>query len=171
MTREPGGTPLGEKIRRLVLNPHNHLSPETELLLISAARKDHVENIIKPALKKSKWVLCDRFWASTAAFQGGGRKLPLPLIQQMNKIAVGDMEPDLWILLDLPLKEKAKRQKGKNSADTFESQNESFHQRVKNTYLQLAKQDKKHWRVLDATLPVKQLTRLALQEIQKKWNF
>lgn len=171
VTREPGGTVLGEQVRQWVLDPKTKLSAQTELLLISAARRDHVEKVIKPALTTGKWILCDRFWASTSAFQGGGRGLPDNQIQQMNTFSTEKIQPDLWFLLDLSIQDKETRNQARGSIeDTFESQDRLFHQRVKESYLQLAKKNTAHWYILNAMLSIKELTQLVIQEIQKrKW--
>ena len=169
ITREPGGTPLGEQVRKWVLDPKTNLSAQTELFLISAARRDHVEKVIQPALAAGKWILCDRFWASTNAFQGNGRGLPNNQIQQMNIFSTANIQPDLWILLDLPIQDKEKRNREREAiSDTFESQDRNFHQRVKEAYLQLAKKNKTHWYILNAMLSVKKLTQLVIQEVQRR---
>ena len=171
VTREPGGTKLGENIRNLVLDPSTKLSAKTELLLISAARRDHVEKLILPALKKNQWILCDRFWASTSAFQGKARALPMQQIKQMNAFSTQGIQPDLWFLLDISLQEKEKRSLRRGEvSDTFEMQDQHFHQKVREAYLELAQKDPKNWCILNAMHPVKKLTQLSLQEMKKrKW--
>ena len=166
-TREPGGTQLGEIIRKIVLNPYGQdISPETEILLICASRKDHIEKVIKPALDAGRWVLCDRYWASTVAFQGKGRQLPDKDVEWLNQFTVQDMQPDLWVLLDLPITEKEKRaQVGGLMSDRFEMQDRGFHQRVRECYIEMA--SSKKWLVLDALLPQKKLVELIVEKLKK----
>ena len=95
-------TTLGEKIREVVLHPYDPISPETEILLISASRRDHIEKVITPSLEAEKWVICDRFWPSTSAFQGAGRGLPIEQVKWLNQFTVPEeITPDLWVLLDI----------------------------------------------------------------------
>ncbi len=172
LTREPGGTALGEQIRNTVLNPYgDSISPETEILLISASRRDHIEKVIRPALLEGKWVFCDRFWPSTSAFQGSGRGLKEEQVQWLNRFAVPeDIVPDLFVLLDMPVAEKEKRSHIKgHSSDRFEMQNRPFHQRVRECYLSLAKAGQ-NWLVLNALLSPEELTEKVLKEFQtRKW--
>ena len=170
LTREPGGTALGEQIRNGVLNPYGDpISPETEILLISASRRDHIEKVIRPSLEMGKWVLCDRFWPSTSAFQGAGRGLSEEQVRWLNQFTVpADIKPDLFVLLDMPVAEKEKRSHIKgHSSDRFEMQNRDFHQRVRECYLSLAKAGK-NWLILNALLSPEELVEKALQEFQNK---
>ncbi len=172
VTREPGGTILGEKIRDIILNPYGEaLSPQTEVLLLSAGRKDHIEKVILPAIESGQWVICDRFWASTTAFQCKGRGLPEEQVKWINQFTVSDVQPDLWILLDLPLVEKEKRgQVAGKFVDRFEIQDRSFHQRVRESYLDMARANKDSWLVLNALLTTEQLVLSILEEFKKrKW--
>ena len=172
LTREPGGTALGEQIRNVVLNPYGDpLSPETEILLISASRRDHIEKVIRPSLDMGKWVLCDRFWPSTSAFQGAGRGLPAEKVKWLNQFAVPeDIVPDLYVLLDMPVAEKEKRSHIKgHSSDRFEMQNRHFHQRVRECYLSLAKADSKgSWLILNALLSPEALVEQVLKELHHR---
>ncbi len=172
LTREPGGTPIGEKIRDILLTPYTDLiSPETEILLISSSRKDHVEKVIIPALERGQWIVCDRFWASTSAYQGRGRQLPDETVKWLNKMTTSEVEPDLWILLDLPVVEKEKRiQMHGKLSDRFEIMDRNFHQRVRECYLQLAEAKKDRWLVLNALLPPEELVTQVLRElVRRKW--
>ena len=173
ITREPGGTDLGEKIRETVLDPYDEpISPETEVLLISASRRDHIEKVIIPSLEAGKWIICDRFWPSTSAFQGAGRGLPAEQVKWLNQFTVPkDITPDLWILLDMPVAEKEKRsQMQGHSSDRFEMQNRSFHQRVREHYLSLAESNKNSWFILNALLSPEELTSQVIEELSKrKW--
>ena len=172
-TREPGGTVLGEKIREIVLDPYGEvISSETEILLISASRKDHIEKVIVPSLEVGKWVVCDRFWPSTSAFQGAGRGLKTDTVNWLNQFTVpSDIQPDLWILLDMPVAEKEKRSHIKgHSSDRFEMQDRHFHQRVREHYLSLAQKNKDSWFILNALLTPEELTLKVLEELKKrKW--
>ena len=172
-TREPGGTVLGEKIREVVLNPYDEpISSETEILLISASRRDHIEKVIIPSIEMGKWVICDRFWPSTSAFQGAGRGLSQEKVQWLNQFTVPeDIKPDLWILLDMPVAEKEKRSHIKgHSSDRFEIQDRQFHQRVREYYLSLAKENAASWYVLNALLSPEELTAQVIEEFKKrKW--
>ena len=172
LTREPGGTTLGEKIREVVLHPYDTISPETEILLISASRRDHIEKVITPSLEAGKWVICDRFWPSTSAFQGAGRGLSIEQVKWLNQFTVPeDITPDLWVLLDMPVAEKDRRSQSQgHSSDRFEMQDRLFHQRVRECYLSLAKENKKLWCVLNALLSTEELRDQVIEELKKrKW--
>jgi dTMP kinase len=134
ITREPGGTPLAEKIRQLVL--HEPMDVQTEVLLVAAARRDHVRQLISPALERGDWVLCDRFVDSTRAYQGGGGGLDLGWIDEVNRAACGSVEPDRVILFDLPAHIAAQRRGGRGGQeDRFEAQDIAYFERVRSVYL------------------------------------
>ncbi|MFM7651389.1 MAG: dTMP kinase [Vulcanococcus sp.] len=139
VTREPGGTALGQALRQLLLHPPGDAAPGTtaELLLYAADRAQHVQQRIAPALAAGHWVLSDRFSGSTAAYQGHGRGLPLPLIEQLEVIATGGVQPDLTLLLELPLAEALAR-RGARPADRIEAAGEVFLQRVCDGFTRLA---------------------------------
>lgn len=140
LTREPGGTAIGDNIRKVLLDPtHKIMDPVTELLLYAAARKQHIEELIKPSLDSGKTVLCDRYSDSTTAYQGAARKLDMGLLARVDKIATGGLKPDVTILLDIYAKEGLKRALGRGSPDRFEQENISFHERVRTGYLKIAK--------------------------------
>lgn len=139
--REPGSTPVSEKIREILLDRKSRLSPETELLLYEAARSTLVRDIIAPALKNGLIVLCDRFYDSTTAYQGYGRGLDLSLIDRLNKLAVGKCHPDLTFLVDVNYKTSLTRRK-KNS-DRLESESAAFFRRVRNGFLAIARKEQK----------------------------
>ena len=152
LTYEPGGTRLGDRIRNILKNTdETGMTPVTELFLISAARAQHVDNVIIPALKDNKTVICDRFTGSTMAYQGYGRALDLEAINNINKVSSAGIEPDLNILLDLPV-EKGLGRKHSNGNDRFEAEHISFHQRVRNGYLEMAEKKPDKWMVIDAGL-------------------
>jgi dTMP kinase len=141
VTREPGGTELGQALRQLLLHPPGDAAPGTtaELLLYAADRAQHVQQRIEPALAAGHWVLSDRFSGSTAAYQGYGRGLPLPLIDQLATIATAGLRPDLTLWLELPLAESLAR-RGRRPADRIEASGEAFLQRVCDGFAQLAQQ-------------------------------
>lgn len=175
-TREPGGTPLGEKIRDILLKKDKKIvpTPWTELFLYEACRSQNVDQIIQPALKKGHWVLCDRFWASTSAFQSGGRELDEEKVLKLNLWASKNIHPDLWILLDLPIKEATKRWEDRtlfHPLDRFELEDLSFHERVRNFYLKISKTDQYGpWLVLDAIQQEDILVKQLMDELKKrKW--
>lgn len=151
VTREPGGTDLGENIRELLLRKQGESpTPRAELLLYEAARAQHCEKVIEPALVKKHWVICDRFSASSVAFQAGGRGLNRQTIDNLNSFATQGLAPALWVLLDLTTTEAMKRMQGRE-LDRFESESKDFHERVRQRYLDLAKEDSERWLVLDAS--------------------
>lgn len=137
VTREPGGGPLGPKLRKILLNKSNVISPSVEMLLMMADRKDHVDNVIKHNLKKGNWVISDRYLDSTIAYQGGGRQLDLNLISFLSS-ELHLPTPNLTLLFDLPVKEALKRAKKRSELDRFESEPEDFHNRIRDSYLEQA---------------------------------
>ncbi len=150
-TREPGGTPLGEELRTLLLRSDGDPpTPRAELLLYEAIRAQHVEKIILPAIQRGDWILCDRFTASTLAFQAGGREMARGPIDWLNDFATRGLEPDLAILLDLDIKKGQERMEGRQK-DRFELEKDDFHDRVRNGYLNLAKESPEKWVILDAS--------------------
>ncbi len=150
-TREPGGTPLGEALRAILLGEDfKGMADDTELMLMFAARAEHMAQIIRPALEKNKWVLCDRFTDATYAYQGGGRQLDVQRIQELENWVLGDLRPHITILLDAPV-EVGRERAGKRSApDRFEQEQDGFFNRVRNTYLERAKAEPERIKVVDA---------------------
>ena len=137
VTREPGGTELGEKLRELLLHASMHL--ETETLLMFAARREHVAKLIEPALAKGEWVVCDRFSDASYAYQGGGRGLDRAKLQQLEHWVHGDLQPDLTLLFDLPLDVARERiVLASRVLDRFEQERADFHERVRQAYLERA---------------------------------
>lgn len=152
-TREPGGTRLAELIRDVVLHgEHPEMSPHTELLLIFAARAQHVAELILPALKAGGTVLCDRFTDASFAYQGGGRGIPRADIEALESMVMGDLRPGLTLLLDLPPREGLKRASGRNSEDRFERETDGFLERARQVYLERAAEFSSRYVVIDATL-------------------
>ena len=164
LTREPGGTPAGESIRRWLKGRLN-LQPLSELLLFEAARTQLVESVIRPGLDGGSTVISDRYTASTMAYQGYGRGLDLGLIRQLNLIATGGLVPDLTVLLDLPAQIGLSR-RGAAGADPFESAPDEFQRKVREGYLALASEDPARWLVLNGTRPQRQLSRDIWAKVQ-----
>jgi len=157
VTREPGGSGVGEKIRNILLfEKKDTLSPMTELLLLFAAREKHINEIIKPALKNGTWVICDRFTDASFAYQGFGRELGFEKVNQLKTLIQKDFEPNLTILLDAPLEVITSRRK-LNPNDRFESEDRKFFQRVRNGYLQLAEVFKDRVEVIDASKDIEKV--------------
>jgi dTMP kinase len=153
MLREPGGSRLGESIRRLLKNRAAvAISPAAELLLFNASRSQLVSEVILPALGDGRIVVCDRFADSTLAYQGYGRGLDVNSVKELNRFATGGLRPDLVFLLDLDPREGLGR-KARETADRFESENLAFHRRVREGFLQLARSESDRWTVLDAAAP------------------
>lgn len=156
-TREPGGTAIGDRVRALLLDAaHDEMSATTEVLLFSAARAQHVNQVIRPHLARGGVVLCDRYADSTLAYQGYGRQLDLPTLRVITAFATGDLWPDLTIYLDLPV-ELGLQRKQAGYADEWnrmEAQALEFHARVRVGYLTMAQAEPQRWLVIDATQPV-----------------
>lgn len=150
-TREPGGTPLAERIRAILLDrEHAELEPLAELLLVFAARAQHVAELIRPALAAGRTVLCDRFTDATWAYQGAGRGQPLELIATLERAVHGDLQPDLTVLLDLPVKDGLARLSGRGASDRIEREPEPFFERVRHHYLARAAAAPRRFAVVDA---------------------
>jgi dTMP kinase len=155
MTREPGGTPLGEDLRQLLLgHRHDGMSDSTELLLMFAARAEHLAERIEPALAAGNWVVCDRFTDATYAYQGYGRGIERERIRVLEQWVQGSRQPDLTLLLDLPVDVGLQRAGRRSAPDRFESQALDFFQRVRAGYLALADAAPERFRVIDAAEPI-----------------
>jgi dTMP kinase len=154
-TREPGGTALGEKLRELLLHEPMHL--ETEALLMFAARREHLAQVIVPSLARGDWVISDRFTDATFAYQGGGRGLSIDKLTQLEQWVHGDMQPDLTLLFDVPLEVARERLQKTRDLDKFEQEQEDFFVRVRQVYLQRAAQFPKRIRVIDSTKPIDEI--------------
>lgn len=161
VTREPGGTPLAERVRDIVLEPGAEPVPtEAELLLMFAARSIHLASLIRPALAHGDWVICDRFTDATRAYQGGGRGVADALIEQLATLVQGELWPDCTVLLDLPVAEGLRRARGRGAqADRFEQERETFFDRVRQAYLELAEREPERIRVIDASRPLQAVER------------
>lgn len=150
-TREPGGTPLAERIRELLLTPASEpMTSDTELLLVFAARAQHIARVIRPALARGAVVLCDRFTDATYAYQGGGRGLPFQRIEQLEFFVQGDMRPDWTLIFDLPVETGLSRAAARGRLDRFEQEGLGFFEAVRSAYLDRARQVPQRYRVIDA---------------------
>jgi dTMP kinase len=162
VTREPGGTPLAEKLRQVVLNPGSeNISAEAELLVMFAARAVHLDNLIRPALDAGRWVLCDRFTDATFAYQGAGRGVGDESIAGLENLVQRELRPDLTLLLDLPVEvglRRAAARRGRGAPDRFELEGSEFFQRVRARFLALAAQHPQRIRVIDADRPLQEVT-------------
>jgi len=157
-TREPGGTVVSEKIRDLLLDSTNKsMLSDTELLLMFAARAQHLEELIKPSLVQGKWVLCDRFTDATYAYQGGGRGISMQRIAELEQWVQGDLRPDLTILLDVSIEIGMKRASERSEPDRIEQEKNNFFESVRQTYLQMAKTFPQRYRVIDASQTLEQV--------------
>jgi len=155
LTREPGGTPIGDQIRRTLMDLGNTgMNPRTEILLFSASRAQIVHQVIRPHLESGGIVVCDRFYDSTLAYQGYGHGLDLQALQTITAFATGGLRPDLTLLLDLPAEDGLRRRKRGGQWNRLDAYDLAFHQRVRQGYFALAAAEPKRWVRLDATQPV-----------------
>lgn len=162
LAREPGGTPLGEAIRALVLDPaHISTCAEAELLLMFASRAQLVREVILPALEQGRWVLCDRFTDASFAYQGGGRGQPFERIEELERWAAAGLKPDLTLLLDLDVDRGRARAAGRGEADRIEVEEDGFFERVRAAYRRRAAEEPGRFRILDAGLPAAQVLEAA----------
>ena len=153
VTREPGGTPMGERLREILLNEPMHA--ETEALLMFAARREHVEQVIRPALQRGAWVISDRFSDASFAYQGGGRGVPLAKLEQLEQWVHSDLQPDLTLLFDIPIEIARQRLANNVSLDRFEQERGDFFERVRQAYLARATKNPQRFAVIHAekTMP------------------
>ena len=155
LTREPGGTPLAERVRELLLAPSDEpMAADTELLLVFAARAQHLERVIRPALARGCVVLCDRFTDATYAYQGGGRGVPEARIAQLESFVQGGLRPDLTLVFDLPVEVGLARAAARGRLDRFEQEGRGFFEAVRQAYLRRAAAEPQRYRVLDAAQPL-----------------
>jgi len=175
-TREPGGTTLGEELRQIILRTDGDApTPRTELLLYEAIRSQHVDQLITPALQQKKWVLCDRFTASTIAFQASGRNLQVSDVHWLNHFATEGLQPHLTILLNLNTQTSLERREQRTKTtgeplDRFEREANDFHEKVRKSYLQQAKTSPDNWLILDAHLNPEDLFESLLSSLrQRQW--
>ena len=157
-TREPGGTPLAEEIRGLLVNPREEVVDEnTELLLMFAARAQHLSQVIRPAMNAGKWVLCDRFTDATYAYQGGGRGVAVEKIAQLETLVQGTLRPDLTLLLDIGVEQGMARASERGAPDRFEQEKLAFSHAVRDCYLARAAAEPGRYRIIDASQPLPQV--------------
>jgi len=171
VTREPGGTPLAEHIREVLLgHSYDGMASDCELLLMFAARAEHLDKVIRPALAAGKIVLCDRFTDATYAYQGGGRGIPMDRIAILEQWVQGTLRPDLTLFLDLPVADGMKRAGQRSAPDRFEVQQLEFFDRVRAAYLELARQHPQRYRVIDASVPLEQVQMQLLTQLDAFFN-
>ena len=167
VTREPGGTPLGETLRGVLLNPENRgMAADTELLLVFAARAEHLEKVIVPALEAGDWVLSDRFTDATFAYQGGGRGIDAARIAALEQWVQGGLRPDLTLLLDLSVKAGLQRIAGRNPPDRFEREDGGFFERIRASYLERAAAEPQRFRRIDASAPLEAVRAQVLEAVE-----
>lgn len=152
LTREPGGTPLGEKLRELLL--HEAMHPETETLLMFAARKEHLQQVILPALGSGTWLLSDRFTDASFAYQHGGRGVSADKVLALESIVQDGLQPDLTLLFDVPVEVSTQRLAGARDPDRFEQENRAFFENIRNAYLQRAAAYPDRFRIINANRPI-----------------
>ena len=165
ITKEPGGGHLGKDLRKILLDKKTSISPEVELLLMMADRKNHIDNIVEPSLEKGVWVISDRYLDSSYAYQGGGRQIDtskIDLLTELLKLPI----PDLTILFDLSPEIALQRAKNRSELDRFESEPIDFHQRIRETYLNLANDNVERYVVIDASKDIQNVK----DQVQKKVN-
>ena len=165
ITKEPGGGPLGKDLRKILLDKKTSISPEVELLLMMADRKNHIDNIVEPSLEKGVWVISDRYLDSSYAYQGGGRQIDtskIDLLTELLKLPI----PDLTILFDLSPEIALQRAKNRSELDRFEIEPIDFHQRIREAYLNLANDNVERYVVIDASKDIQNVT----DQVQKKVN-
>jgi len=170
-TREPGGTPYAESIRQLLLTRSEDApSAKTELLLMFAARAQHLETKIIPALEAGSWVVCDRFTDATYAYQGGGRQLPVGWIQSLETLVQGVRRPDLTLIFDIPVEMGLARADLRGALDRIESEDIAFFERVRAMYREIASRDTKRVMTLDATADIDTVTESMITLLMTRWN-
>ena len=163
-TREPGGTKLGEKLRELLL--HDEMDPETETLLMFAARRQHIAEIIKPALDEGVFVVSDRFTDATYAYQYGGKQVAYSKIQTLEAWVHPDIKADLTLLFDLPVEISIDRLKKNRTPDKFEKESEAFFNRLRNVYLDLARQHPNRYKIINANQPIETVSHDVIEAIK-----
>lgn len=160
LTREPGGTPVGERLRELVLEKNGQLHPETEALLMFAARREHLDKVILPTLSDGRWVVCDRFTDATFAYQSGGSGLPWARIEALESWVQGELQPDLTLYFDVPSEVGKARTQAVRQPDRFEQEGRAFFDRVRDAYLRRARENPARVSVIDATADLKSIRKV-----------
>ena len=169
VTREPGGSSIGSELRSILLDPKTEISSEVELLLMLADRKDHVEKVILPNLKTGNWVISDRFMDSSIAYQGGGRKLDKKMIDSFSK-NLNLPNPDLTLLFDVPVEISLSRVKARGELDRFEQEKLDFHNRIRESYLELAEQNVNRIQIIDSSREIELMLKSVEQIIETLIN-
>lgn len=168
LTREPGGTPLAEEVRKLLLMVRDEtVSEKTELLMMFAARAQHIETLIKPNLEAGRWVLSDRFTDATFAYQGGGRGLPWSMISQLESMVQDELQPDLTLILDVEPEVGLARAKGRGELDRIEREEIGFFHRVRNAYLQRVEENPHRYKVIDAGQELQLVTAAVVKAVSE----
>ena len=165
VTREPGGSDVAEHIREVLLNPNHRIDGMTEALLFAAARADHVNKVIRPALEQNRVVICDRFVDSSIAYQGVARKLGIEMVRELNQIATNNLMPDLTIVLDVPTDAGLARAQEPNR---MENEGADFHEIVKDAFIELAKQEPARYLVVAANQSREAIAEIILQEVSER---
>jgi len=169
VTREPGGSSIGSELRSILLNPQTKISSEVELMLMLADRKDHVEQVILPNLKKGNWVVSDRFMDSSFAYQGGGRKLDKNMIDSFSR-NLNLPIPDLTLLFDVPVEISLSRVKARGELDRFEQEEIDFHNRIREAYLELAEQNVNRIQIIDSSRAIEDMFKIVEEKIKSLFN-
>jgi dTMP kinase len=175
LTREPGGTALAERVRNIVLERGaEELTPVTETLLMFAARGIHLETLIRPALARGEWVVCDRFTDATRAYQSGGRGVSRSLVEELARAVHPTLTPDCTLLLDLPVDvglARSKKRSGDAPTDRFEAQPAVFFERVRAVYLELARREPQRFKIIDASVPLAEVEKQVAGELAAQFDF
>ena len=166
VTREPGGTQLGEKVRAIVLDPANAMDPESETLLMFAARREHIARVIEPTLKRGEWIVCDRFTDATFAYQGGGRDVAWQRLLELESWVHAGLQPDVTLLFDVTLEVGRERARGVRGADRFEQETEQFYERVRAAYLRRAQEAPARIRVVDGSGSIEEVRAQLIEVVQ-----
>ena len=170
-TREPGGTPLAEEIRQVLLsNRDEAVCSKAELLMMFAGRAQHIDQLIEPQLAAGKWVLCDRFTDATYAYQGAGREMGNDLIASLETMVQGEMRPDLTLILDIPVEQGLERAGQRSEPDRFELEQTDFFNRVRAAYLTMAADQPQRYRIIDASLSLKQVQQQIADVLEQFWH-
>jgi len=169
VTREPGGSSIGSELRSILLNPQTKISSEVELMLMLADRKDHVEQVILPNLKKGNWVVSDRFMDSSFAYQGGGRELDTKMIDSFSR-NLNLPIPDLTLLFDVPVEISLTRVKARGELDRFEQEELDFHNRIREAYLELAEKNVSRIQIIDSSQAFEDMLKSVEEKIKNFFN-
>jgi len=170
LTREPGGTALGEALRQLLLDHRQVMHPETEALLMFAARREHLDKVILPALNRGAWVVSDRFTDASFAYQGGGRGMALEKLEKLEYWVQEGFSPDLTVYFDVPVEISRERLRSARAADRFEMESDNFFERVRQAYLQRAEQFSQRIRVVDGSQPLEKVTAAVVEIVERFWS-